>query len=371
MRHLYRRKACAIVTGALLAGGATFALLASPASASPRAAETDTTDTTAPAADPVVAATSTTTLPLFGVPLTVDVSTTPSGGLARVDVNPADNLTATKVHPNRVTFVNDVNDGKIRVQTHHGSESTAVSAASFADIAGSGSWSGDVFGTGTPTTVKFQIVAAADGSPDITGISSSDPGAAIGDVKHMGDGTNGVARATVTFTSGIQSRRLSITAVVFTRGDKTRAASQVSLSKISGVSQPADQAAGDHTWTGMLCDGTTASVSYSVANDGTITAGAVTPSTGTAAVDGNTLNVKFSDTESVRIRVSNKDGNLRISADPRLRCGRTTPSVNTPTTPDATSVPSHHDGPGDGRNGPGSRSGDPGDRNGGWGHGSH
>jgi len=354
----------------MLAGGGMIALLASPVSASPLAAENETTDTTAPAADPVIAAESTTTLPLFGTTLTVDVQTTPSGSLAKVAVNPADNLTATKVHPNRVLFVNDENNGKIRVETHHGSEKTGVVADSLANIAGKGGWTGDVFGTGTPTTVEFTIVANADGTPDITGITSTDSSAVIGDVQHMGDGGNGVARATVTFTSGIQSRRLSITAMVFTRGDKTRAASQVSLSKISGVSQPADQAAGDHTWTGMLCDGTAASVAYSVATDGTITAGAVTPSTGTAAVDGNTLKVKFSDTESVRIRVSEKDGNLRISADPRLRCGRTDPTVNTPTTTDATQ--DHHDGWGD-RNGPGKHSNDPGDgRNGsGWGRGSH
>ena len=67
-----------------------------------------------------------------------------------------------------------------------------------------------------------------------------------------------------------------------------------------------------------------------------ITAGAVTPATATAAVKGSTLRVTFSDTESVRIRVGGKDGDLRISADPRLRCGRTTPTVNTPTAPDAT-----------------------------------
>ena len=92
----------------------------------------------------------------------------------------------------------------------------------------------------------------------------------------------------------------------------------------------------------MLCDGSTATVNYSVANDGSITAGAVTPATANAAVDGNTLQVMFSDSESVRIRVAGKDGNLRISADPRLRCGRTTPTVNTPTSPDATAEPVAH-----------------------------
>src|SRR3954447_2469381 len=105
---MYWRTTCALVTGLMLPGGGVFGLLSSPASASPVAAETDpttaTTDTTAAAAP---AETSKTTLPLFGAPLTVDVSTNPGGGLAKVEVNPADTLTATKVHPNRVVFVND------------------------------------------------------------------------------------------------------------------------------------------------------------------------------------------------------------------------------------------------------------------------
>ena len=368
MRHGYRRRACAIVVSAMMVGGGAVGLLAAPVSA-----QTDTTDTTAPPTTeaPVVADTSTTTLPLFGVQLTVDVSTTPSGSLAGVSVNPADGLTATSVHPNRVTFVNDAATGKVRVETRHGAERTGVVAGALSDIAGAGGWKGDVFGNGTTTTVGFTIVAGADGSPDITGITTSDPSAVIGDVQHIGDNDHGqAARATITFTSGIQSRKLYITVGVFTRGDVTRAGSQVTLSKIAGVALPADQAAGDHSWTGMLCDGSTATVNYSVGNDGTITAGAVTPAGANAAVDGNTLKVTFSDSESVRIRVAGKDGNLRISADPRLRCDRTTPSVNTPTSTDATQN-RPHDGRGDGGNAPGKDPGDGHRRGDGSGRGSH
>jgi hypothetical protein len=317
---------------AVLAGAGAFALLAPAASAQ---TADPTVDTTPPATDaPVTEPATTTTLPLFGIPLTVDVSTTPGGSLADVTVNPADGLTATKVHPNLVAFVNDAGTGKVRVVTRHGNQKTAVAAPTLADITGAGHWSGDLFGTGTTTTVDFQIADRGDGTPDITGIGTSDASAVIGDVQHSAG--DKVARATITFTSGIQSRRLTITVVVFTRGDETRAASQVSLSKISGVKLPADQAAGEHTWSGMLCDGTKASVTYTVAADGSITAGAVTPAGATTAVKGNTLAVRFSDTESVSIRVRESDGQLRISASPRLRCERTVPSVNTPTSTNAT-----------------------------------
>jgi hypothetical protein len=322
-----RRRWWTGAAGGLLAAGTALALGAYPA-----VAQTDPAPTTPPSTEAaVVAAMSTTTLPLFGAPLTVDVSTTPSGSLADVAVNPADGLTATKVHPNQVVFVNDAKTGKVRVETRHGSEKTGVVAGALSDIVGQGGWSGDVFGTGAKTSVLFTIGAAADGGPDITGITSSDASAVIGDVQHNNGDEIKVARATVTFTSGIQTRRLTITVSVFSVGDKTRAGSQVTLSRISGTALPADQAAGAHTWSGMLCDGSTATVAYTVGADGTITAGAVTPAGATAGVQGNVLLVRFSPTESVRIVVQGKGGDLKISAVPSLRCQRTVPSVNTPT----------------------------------------
>jgi hypothetical protein len=333
-------------------GTGAVAFLASPASATD---PTGTTDTSTPpsTAAPVVAATSVTTLPLFGAPLVVDVSTTPSGALESVAVSPPDGFTATKVRSNQVAFVNDAGTGKVRVEARHGADKVGVTASALSDILGQSGWSGDVFGTGTTTTVSFQIVAGADGAPDITAVSTSDSSAKIGAVQHNDDEHVKSARATITFTAGIQTRRLTIAASVFTVGDTTKAGTQVVLSKIMGTTLPADQAAGAHTWTGMLCDGSRASVAYSVAADGTITAGAVTPSTATTAVKDNTLRVTFSDHESLLIAVTGQDGNLRISANPRLFCGRTTPSVNTPTstnaprpprsTPSASTDPGTHD----------------------------
>jgi hypothetical protein len=346
------------VAGALIAGISAVALVAAPAVATDTGSSTTTTPPSTAA--PVVAATGTTTLPLFGVQLTVEVSTTPSGSLASVTVDPNTGLTATKVKSNSVVFVNDANTGKVRVETRHGSEKTGVAAGALADIVGPGGWSGDVFGTGTTTTVSFNIVANPDGSPDITGITSSDPSAVIGTVQHRSSDHAKVARATVTFTSGIQSRRLTITATVFTMDGNTRAASQVTLSRVSGVALPANQAAGDHTWTGMLCDGSTASVSYTVAADGTITAGAVTPSGATAKAFHNVLFVRFSDTESLSIFVQHKDGDLRISALPILRCQRAIPTVNTPTSTTAVQGDRHFDPPrsSDQHRWPGHRSGD-------------
>jgi len=44
---------------------------------------------------------------------------------------------------------------------------------------------------------------------------------------------------------------------------------------------PADQVAGAHSWSGLLCDGTTATVNYDVALDGTVSNVVATPDTAT------------------------------------------------------------------------------------------
>jgi hypothetical protein len=84
----------------------------------------------------------------------------------------------------------------------------------------------------------------------------------------------------------------------------------------------------------------------------------VTPSAANTVVKGNSLAVMFSAKESVWIRAQEHDGQLRISATPRLRCERTTPSVNTPTSTNAAKDDhqldpprDNNDGNGDGRNG--------------------
>lgn len=306
-----------------LVGGAA----ASGASASDAGAPS-TTDGAIPAP---VASEATTTLPLLGVQLTVDVATTPDGTLASVAVNPAQGLTATKVRPNTVAFVDEDGTSRVRVRSRHGGQKVDVEATSLAGITGPGSWTGDVFGTGSTTTVSFQITVQGDGSPDIAAVTTTDPTATVAAVGHDDGEHARRARVAVRFVSGGQARALWITASTWTSDDgQARAASSVTLSEIKGIGLPADQVVGDHVWTGTLCDGTTAKVPYAVAADGSITAGAITPAIGTAKADGTSLKVSFSDHEGVRIRVSSNDGGLRISAEPRLRCDAVAPTVNTP-----------------------------------------
>jgi len=319
-----RRTTIAGITA--LCAGSLFAVVGVP---SANAAPTPAAVSAAPSAVP---AETVTTLPLFGVPLTVDVSSGPGGALTAVTVNPADGFTATKVKPNKVRFVNDAGTARVEVVSKHGSERVTVRAGQLTDLVGPGTWTGDVFGTGAMTTVNYEIVAAADGSPDITNVSTSDATAQVGDVSHRGhDGRQG-ASVRILFTNGIEARTLSIGVAIGSHFDESVAKLSVSLSKTFGQKLPSDQVVGAQTWNGVLCDGTAATINYTVNADGTISGATATPAATVNAGD-HRLDVKFSDHERVRIRLRSSDdaGQMRVSVDERIRCDAADPTVNTPT----------------------------------------
>ncbi|MEQ1702294.1 MAG: hypothetical protein ABMA25_19460 [Ilumatobacteraceae bacterium] len=287
-----------------------------------------------------------TTLPLLGVQLTVDVTTGPGGALSSVAVNPADGLTATTVKPNKVVFVNEDGTAKVYVRGRDGGQRVEVRAGALGDVSGDGGWSGDVFGNGTVTTVGFTIGATTDGGPDITNVTTSDPTAVIGATEygtgedheghHDDDDDEVVLTATskVTFTNGGQSRTLAIRASVRTDEDGTTSARVgVSLGKLRGVAQPVDVAVGAKTWTGLLCDGSTATINYTVNADGSITDVTATPEPDRIKTDGDRrIEVRFSGDERVSIRVSVSDAGITVNIDEKIRCeDAPDPSVNTPT----------------------------------------
>jgi hypothetical protein len=290
------------------------------------------------------------TLPLFGVPLTIDITSGPGSTLTDVSVDSATTV-ATSARPHKVVFeaANAAGDpGKVTVKSKRGGQSVSARAGSLADISGDGSWSGDLFGNGTASSVTFTIAAAADGtSPDITGTAigaGSSPGE-VGDVKTStstnddGD-TSASARVSVKFTddASAQSRTVTISARVTTAVDGTTSAKlSISLGALKGVAVDAALAAGPHTWTDMLCDGTTATITYDVATDGTVSNVVATPDAEVKTNDSK-IDVRFSHDERVRIRVREDNGQIKISVDNRIRCrDAADPTVNgsvVPTTAD-------------------------------------
>ncbi len=362
MRRSLSSRAAVLFGGTMVALGGAGAVFAGAAHAAPAEAP----------------GTTATTLPLFGASLTVSVTTGPGGAIADVSVDPADGLTATKVDTHRVTFENADGTAKVKVGSGHGGQGVAVKAGTLADVSGAGHWSGDVFGDGTTTTVDFTVGPTADGAPDITGITSSDATAVVGDVNHFDgsghgwhhwgddDSTYQAASVRVKFDNGSQSRSLGILVEVRTHGDESTAKLGVGLSQLRGVAQDAATAAGAKTWAGVLCDGSTATIGYNLAEDGTISDVVATPEPVKSSVNGNHADVRFSDTERVKIFVKARDGQLKINVQEKFRCDSPDPTINGQPAPTTTTDPDVGDDNGkdhDGDHG--------GWNNGGWGNGGH
>ncbi len=317
--------------------------------------------TPATVAAPAVAGTTSVTLPLMGAPLTIDITTGPGGALTDVSVNPADGLTATMVKPNRVSFVNADGTAKVSVKSKGNGQSVSARAGSLADISGDGSWSGDVFGTGTNTDVAFNVSAAADGSPVIAVTSVSDPSAVPGDMQSSTHDDDMSARVSIAFTSaaGDQTRSLTIRAKVDNESDEhdgdqdgdqdsseSHASISVSLGRLHGVAQDAATAAGAKSWTGLLCDGVTMGViNYTLNADGTFTDVAATPTPESIKGHDHSVEVRFSHDERITISAKVRDGMVTVNVREGIRCSNAVdPTVNTPTSISPDHQDGHHDG---------------------------
>jgi hypothetical protein len=285
-------------------------------------------------------------LPLFGAPLSIGIATGPGGALTEVTVTPADNTTADKLRPHKVVFTSaDPNDAsstaKVVIRSRKGGISVSAKAGSLdAFTTAAGGWSGDIFGDGTATSVPFTIVKLPDGTPDIAlGVPSGLVGVA-GEVQHStetgDDGeTESSARVSIVFTNadGDQSRTLTIKVKVETDADaSTEAKLSISLGRLKGVAVPASDAAGHHTWSGVLCDNSPATIEYDVALDGSVSNVVPSPD---AEVKGNDskIDVRFSHDERVRIKVRADDDMIKISVDERIRCDSADPTTNVAASP--------------------------------------
>ena len=277
-----------------------------------------------PAVDP---APTSVTLPLFGAPLTVDITTDATGSLTNVAVNPADGLTATTLKPNRVVFQNAAGTATVTVTNREGRQSVTVRAGTLADLTGSGRWSGDVFETGTATTVDYTVGDRGDGTPDITGVSTSDATAVVGATRYSVEDDEQEARASIAFSSGTQTRSVTITVKVSTSDGTPRASLRVSLGRLRGVPQPAADVAGPHSWDGQLCNGTPAHIDYTIGLDGTISGVSATPSPESIRTGEHSTQVRFSQTERVHLRAELEGGLIALDVSESFRCGGT-PGTN-------------------------------------------
>jgi hypothetical protein len=293
-------------------------------------------------------------LPLFGVGLTVDITTGPGGSLASVTLNPADGFTATTARPNKVSFVNEDGTAKVVVKARDGGQRVEARAGSLAEIVGPGGWSGELF-PGVPGSVAFDVVDDG-GVPGIVIGAVTGPNPEVGeiDVAVGGEGDDEVrssASVKIRFSQDGQSRWLSIKAEVETEHDdagegeaETHAKIRITLSKIKTSFNGTD-AIGPHTWTGVLCDGTPASIEYTIGDGGAITVDHVDPIADRQLAEGNGVEVRFPGGERVRIRVRTADGESSVKVSEKIRCtDAPSPTLNVPVAPADDSDHDDHDG---------------------------
>lgn len=332
----------------------------------------------APRVDPTttlpVVMDTTTVLPIMGAPLTIHVQTGPGGNISLAEITPADPTMTATADPRRVTFTNADGTVKVSVKSRGNTQSISARAGSLADITGDGSWAGDVFGTGTVSNVKYHIgeSATTPGAPDITGVSTDDPNGTVNPTKSSTDDEGGMcARASVTFVLDGQSRTLTIKACVFTFTPEaenddddnnatttsaavppapvTVAKLSITLSGFKGVAQDLATAAGPKVWTGFLCDGTKATINYTVNPDGTLTLDSVDPATAQTKNNDGKIEVRFTDKARVKIRGRVNGTQITINIQDKIRCkGAADPTVN-----GATVVTNTGDGHGGGDHGGG------------------
>ncbi len=282
-----------------------------------------------PAVDPQLPATI--TLPFLGAQVTLTVTTGPGGNIVSADLDTPDAFATGTVSPNKVKFESTDGALQVSVKSKGNEQRVTAKAGELATLIGDGLWSGDVFGDGALSSVTYTIADDGAGNPVLSNVVAT-AGAGItaevtGPESSMDD-DDATARASVLFTKDGQSRNLSIKVSVSHESDDegddddSGASLRISLGKLRGVPVDALLAAGDKTWTAKLCDGlTTATVLYTVNEDGTLVLTSVDPTTAEVKhEESNRIEIRFSGDERVRISSSLEDGKITVDIKERIRC---------------------------------------------------
>lgn len=292
-------------------------------------------------------------LPLLGSPLKIAVTLDVVGNISNVDVDPVGDFSATHVGPHAVSFATTNGSTKVSVRALGDRMSVRASSKSLDNLVGSGTWSADLFGTGDTTKVNYTVGKAGDGSPtlkiDSVNAAPSDVTVDQKPVQTMSNDWGSSASDRIDFTRNGFTKHLWIRVSLRKEGDPASLTFQLSGKDRQVLTDTLANLEGTHTWTGLNCDGTPATVTFTVNHDGTVSfVSAVPPATASDTDHG--FRAHFDGTHSkVQVRLwQNKDGTWTLKVDARggWWCKDTkaaTPTVNTPVLPGAT-LPGHHTG---------------------------
>lgn len=282
----------------VLAGVALVAVL-------PGIASADTTE--------AIADTGGMTLMIPGVPVTVVVTLDDFGSISTVEISDT-TFDPTKEEPGKMRFVRDNGaDGStvIDIKAKGSKLSAKLKTTNLDDILGANVWTGDIFGTGEATTVTFNVAQASDNGfsyAEITSVAVDSPFANTVEGPHAEtDDDDGEverkSKAHIEFASDGFTKTLKIE--VKTEIDDDEGGVEFKLKvELKGKDQRelfGEDALGTHTWQGLLCDGTDASVTYTVSEVGITIDDLVVAEGATfdikASGPGFKVKVNFTDTE--------------------------------------------------------------------------
>ncbi len=200
------------------------------------------------------------------------VSLGPTGGISGVTLTPTGALSQMSSSATIVRFSNADGSATLKVRAAGSSLSVGARTKTLASLVGNGTWKGDVFGTGSPSTVAYTIGDDGSGKPTLA-IGAINAGAGITATvdapKTKTARKWSTAWAGVTFAREGFVKHLAITVTV------KLADSSASLAvTLSGKDRQRLEGtlAGHHrlsTWAAHLCDGTAvAGRAYHVTADG-------------------------------------------------------------------------------------------------------
>ena len=214
------------------------------------------------------------TLPLLGTSLTVNVTLAATGDISGVGLSPASGLAQTSPATDKEVVRFSTADGttKVTIKAYGDRLSIVAKTKTLADLKGSASWTADVFGTGSKSTVPYAIGDDGSGHPTLAIGSASTPSGIVATpiaVKSKSNGGSSSVSGGVSFAYQGFVKRLTISVSV---GKDGKAAEKITLSgkdrqKLSGALA---DLVGSRTWTAHLCDGTKVTVAYHVTSDGTV-----------------------------------------------------------------------------------------------------
>jgi hypothetical protein len=224
----------------------------------------------------------TATLPLLGTPLTVAVTLDAGGTISGVALDPSTALSKTKSGDDFVKFTNTAGSVKVVVKAKGGQLAIKARAKQLGDLLGGGTWSADVFGTGTTSTAHYTVGKDSSGKPTVSIGTVTTPSGVVwtpapapvhkvtpGTSKN-GDKVKGL-HASASGTFSWQGFKKTLAISVNVRGDGSAGLS-ISLTgrdaqKLNGTLAGL---AGARTWSATTCAGTPVKVNYHVASDGTV-----------------------------------------------------------------------------------------------------